>query len=108
METLNLHRLMFRKSCPLGFLLVLFLVSAVLFVHVPLPFDVYGRMWNSIVSVPDHCLFIYFIMGKRKLALLLFHCRYFDESVLNMFVVLSSAKHILFFFQTFQFDSLSW
>ena len=27
---------------------------------VPFPFGVKGRMWNSIVSVPDHCLFIYF------------------------------------------------
>ena len=27
-------------------------------VCVPLPSDVSGRMWNSIVSVPDHCLFM--------------------------------------------------
>ena len=33
--------------------------SAVLIVAVPFPFGVQGRMWNSIVSVPDHCLFIY-------------------------------------------------
>ena len=26
---------------------------------VPFPFGVWGRMWNSIVSVPDQCLFIY-------------------------------------------------
>ena len=25
------------------------------------PFDFEGRMWDLIVSVPDHCLFFYFI-----------------------------------------------
>ena len=34
--------------------------SAVLVVHVPFPFGVWGTMVNSIVSVPDHCRFIYF------------------------------------------------
>ena len=29
-------------------------------VIVPFPYGVCGRMWNSIVSVPDHCLFIYY------------------------------------------------
>ena len=33
---------------------------AVFIVGAPSPFGVQGRMWNSIVSVPDHCLFIYF------------------------------------------------
>ena len=37
------------------------LTSDVLIVYnVPFPFGVWGRMWNSIVSVPDHCLFVYF------------------------------------------------
>ena len=27
---------------------------------VPFPYGVWGRKWNSIVSVPDHCHFIYF------------------------------------------------
>ena len=53
------------KSCPLGFSLVLFFIfNAVLTVGVAFPFGVKGRMWNSIVSVPDHCLFIYFA-GKE-------------------------------------------
>ena len=34
-----------------------------LIVLVPFPFGVLDRMWNSIVSVPDHCLFIYFTSG---------------------------------------------
>ena len=38
---------------------------------VPLPFGVWGRMWNSIVSAPDHCLFIYSqstqAQGRRRL-----------------------------------------
>ena len=28
-----------------------------------------GRMWNSIVSVPDHCLFIYYKLKNSKLGL---------------------------------------
>ena len=35
---------------------VVFIFSAILVVRVPFPFGVWGRMWNSIVSVPDHCL----------------------------------------------------
>ena len=37
-------------------------------VCVPFPLGVWGRMWNSIVSVPDHCLFInlfpYIVYGE--------------------------------------------
>ena len=41
-------------------------------VLVPLSFGVWGRMWNSIVSAPDHCLFVYFsqstqAQGRRRL-----------------------------------------
>ena len=36
-----------------------------LIVLVPFPFVVKGRMWNSIVSVPDYCLFIYFAYLRR-------------------------------------------
>ena len=47
------------------------------------------------------------INGKNEnLHLLLFHCRYFDESFLEMFDECSSTKHILFV-QTFQSDRLS-
>ena len=31
---------------------------AILIVCAPFPFGVWGRMMNSIVSVPDHCLFV--------------------------------------------------
>ena len=41
------------------FICVVFLFSAVLVVRVPFSFGVWGRVWNSIVSVPDRCLFIY-------------------------------------------------
>ena len=34
--------------------------SAVLIVGATFPFGYSDRMWNSIVSVPDHCIFIYF------------------------------------------------
>ena len=32
------------------------LFNTVLIVCVPFPFGVWGRMWNSIVSVPDNCI----------------------------------------------------
>ena len=48
-----------RNSCPLGFPLILFLFYAVLSVHVPFPFDVWGRMWNSIVSIFSFTLIRY-------------------------------------------------
>ena len=44
-----------------------FYFSAVLIVGVPFPFGVWGRMWNSIVSVSDHCLFIYFALNSSNL-----------------------------------------
>ena len=45
----------------LAFRLCCFNFSAVLVVRVPFPFGVWGRMWNSIVSVPDNCFFIFFV-----------------------------------------------
>ena len=48
------------RAVPLAFHLCCFNFNAVLVVHVPFPFDVWGRMWNLIISVPDHCFFIYF------------------------------------------------
>ena len=47
-------------AVPLTFHVCCFYFSAVLTVSVPFQFGAEGRMWNSIVSVPDHCLFIYF------------------------------------------------
>ena len=46
------------RAVPLAFHLCCVNFSAVLVVRVPFPFGVWGRMWNSIVSVPDHCLFL--------------------------------------------------
>ena len=48
------------RAVPLAFHLCCFYFSAVLIVGVPFLFGVKGRMWNSIVSVPDHCLCFYF------------------------------------------------
>ena len=48
-------RHLFGKSCQFGFPIVTYFMPS------PFPFGVWGRMWNSIVSVPDHCLVIYFI-----------------------------------------------
>ena len=45
----------------LAFHLCCFYFSAVLVVRVPFPFGVRGRVCNSIVSVPDQCLFIYLV-----------------------------------------------
>ena len=53
-----------KKAFPFGFLLCCLTLCRLnqffFFFCVPFPFGVWGRMWNSIVSVPDHCLFIYF------------------------------------------------
>ena len=46
------------RVVPLAFQLCCFYFSAVLVIGVPFSFGVKGRMCNSIVSVPDHCLFI--------------------------------------------------
>ena len=40
---------------------VAYFFGAVLLVSVPFPFGVCGGQWNSIVSVPGHCLSFYFI-----------------------------------------------
>ena len=40
-------------------------LNAGLVVLVPLPFDVWGGTWNSIVSDPDHCLFVYFSQSTQ-------------------------------------------
>ena len=54
-----------KRAVPLTFHLCCFNFSAVLVVCVRFPFGVWVRMWNSIVSVPDHCLFIYFVPGYQ-------------------------------------------
>ena len=51
-------------------LFTVLILNAVLVVLVP--FGVWGGMWNSIVSAPDHCLFVYFshltqVQGRRRL-----------------------------------------
>ena len=50
---------------PLAFHLCCCYFSAVLIVGVPFPFGVKGRMRNSIVSIPDHCLFIYLNLDMK-------------------------------------------
>ena len=67
------------RAVLLAFLVCCFNFSAVLVVRVPFPFGVWGRIWNSIVSVPDHCVFINFIIDccRQKRALRGFKCSYF-------------------------------
>ena len=48
------YGLLLGKSCPFGFSFVFECLR-----RVPFPVGVWGRMWNSIVPVPDHCLFFY-------------------------------------------------
>ena len=48
-----------KELSPWRFTCVVFIFGAVLVERVPFQFDVWGRMWNSIVSVPNHCLFFY-------------------------------------------------
>ena len=49
------------RAIPFAFHLCCFYFSAVLILGVPFPFGVYGRIWNSVVSVPEHCLLIYIL-----------------------------------------------
>ena len=35
----------------------------------PFPSDVWGKVWNSTVSVPDQCLFIYLLFILFRIAL---------------------------------------
>ena len=54
------------RAIPLAFHLCVFFFffffffSALLVVRVPYSFGVWGRVWNPIVSIPDHCLFMSF------------------------------------------------
>ena len=48
---------------------------------VPFPFCVWGRMWNLIVKVPDHCLFIYV---KKRLKNVEFNCQFNTLYILQM------------------------
>ena len=43
------------------FTCVVVIFTAVLAVSVPFPFGIWNRVWNSIVSVPDHCFFFYLL-----------------------------------------------
>ena len=60
-EIVKSERHLLGKSCPLGFPFLLYLFYVVLIVCVPFPFGGCGRILNSIVSVQDHCIFIYLI-----------------------------------------------
>ena len=62
-------------ECPLGVSLV-FIFSAVFVVRVPFPFGIWGRVWNSIVSVPDHCL-LSSLNFKNKNSFLSVFCKVF-------------------------------
>ena len=66
------------RAIPLAFLLCCFNCSAILVVRVPFPFGVWGRMWNSVVSVPDHCLFILHFRPLYSNISLLFFFREFS------------------------------
>ena len=51
-------------------LFTVLILNAVLVMLVP--FGVWGGMWNSVVSAPDHCLLVYFsqlthAQGRRQL-----------------------------------------
>ena len=52
------------KSCSFGFAAHAFrkLLSVYVFSYFPFGFE--GRMWDLIVSVPDHCLSFYFLVTR--------------------------------------------
>ena len=68
------------RAVPLAFHLCCFYLSAVLIV--PVQFGVQDRMWKSIVSVPGHCLCIYFIYGITEL--------YFRTYLWNHWIILQN------------------
>ena len=47
------------RTVSLAFHVCCFYFIAVLITGVTFPLGVCGRIWNQIVSVPDHCFFIY-------------------------------------------------
>ena len=52
-----------RKSCSFGLPLAPF-VNCCQFMHLVIfPFGFEGKMWDLIVSVPDHCISFYFTSG---------------------------------------------
>ena len=57
-------------------------------------------MWDLIVSVPDHCLSFYFIMGKVRIDIYCYLCRYFDSTFLE------SCFFSCFFFLLLLFETL--
>ena len=57
------------RAIPLAFHLCCLYFRVVSIVGVTVPFGVYDRMWNSIVSIPDHCLFIYVLLKDIKLTI---------------------------------------
>ena len=54
-------------AVPLAFHFCCFYFSAILVIRVPFPFGVWGRVSNSVVSVPDHCLF-YLLLDLTRIA----------------------------------------
>ena len=50
------------KSCSFCLPRVPFRTLPSIYVFSYFPFGFEGRIWNLIVSVPDHCLFFYFIL----------------------------------------------
>ena len=55
------HNYLLGKSCPC---VILNLMPSSVFC-IPFLFGVSGSVWNLIVSVPDHCLFIYFDTNRH-------------------------------------------
>ena len=55
------------KSCSFGLPRVPFLNCCQFMYLVISPFGFEGRMWDLIVSVPDHCLSFYFPKGISKI-----------------------------------------
>ena len=52
-----------------------------------LPFDFEGRMWDRIVSVPDHCLSFYFLLGSVLSGSTLFAQNYLSENLGSLWLL---------------------
>ena len=63
---------LFRKELFIRFTTRAFRKLLSIYVFSYFPFGFEGRMWDLIVSVPDHCLSFYFTTGRSKVLLLFF------------------------------------
>ena len=64
---INIYIYLFEKALFIRFTTSAFRKLPSIYVFIYFPFGFEGRMWDLIVSVPDHCLSFYFTEIKSKI-----------------------------------------